>query len=116
MTATTFKLVHSGNRRVQDIRLADALGLENPRRIRCWIALHKRRLEYAGELFFTRGTQDRGPKQYFLTSDQALLCVMGVNTPIATDLHTELINMWCDRERPTKLLKLWAELFGRVPA
>ena len=111
MTARPLQLITSGQRRVADVRLAAELEIDPPRRIRCWIALHKRQLQQTGGyLHFT--VSDR-VKEYFLNSDQALLCLMQANTRKAADLRIDLVEMLCDRKRPAQLLALWQKLFGR---
>ena len=73
MTARPLQLITSGQRRVADVRLAAELEIDPPRKIRCWIALHKRQLQQTGGyLHFT--VSDR-VKEYFLNSDQAILLV-----------------------------------------
>ena len=57
-----------------------------------------------------------GVKEYFLNSDQALLCLMQANTRKAADLRVDLVEMMCDRKRPAHLLSLWQKLFGRCRA
>jgi hypothetical protein len=114
MSAQPLQLIACGQRRVADVRLAAELGIDTPRRIRCWIALHKRQLQQAGgDLHFI--VTDR-VKEYLLNSDQALLCLMQANTRKAADLRIELVEMLCDRKRPAQLLALWEKLFGRYRA
>jgi hypothetical protein len=109
MTARPLQLITSGQRRVADVRLAAELEIDPPRRIRCWIALHKRQLQQTGGyLHFT--VSDR-VKEYFLNSDQALLCLMQANTRKAADLRIDLVEMLCDRKRPAQLLALWQKVW-----
>jgi hypothetical protein len=96
------QLIWSGEKRIRDIRLAAALGFEQPKRIRCWIALRKDSLLTQGDL--VRDIDD--PKTYLLNKNQALLVIMQAKTPTAMELRVELVRMMCDGKRPNKTIAL----------
>jgi hypothetical protein len=100
------RLIWSGEKRILDIRLAAALGFEQPKRIRCWIALCKADLRTQGDLV----NDVNDPKACLLNEHQALLAIMQANTPIAIALRVELVEMICNGNRPNKTIAFLKQL------
>jgi hypothetical protein len=100
------QLVWSGDKQIRDVRLTTALGFEHPKRIRCWIALHKAYLRTQGDLV----TDTNEPKAYLLNEHQALLAIMQAKTPTAMALRVELVRMICDGIRPSRTIALLRQL------
>lgn len=85
----------SGEPRVLDIRLAEALGFDKPRNIRDLIQRNENELAAYSEVYRTaRQTSEQGGRpgtEYWLTEEQALLICMRSDAPRAPAVRAEII-------------------------